>query len=47
MPLASTRRTGILLVALSAVFWSTAGLFVRMANLDAWSILALRSFFRC
>ncbi|MCB8879358.1 DMT family transporter [Acidisoma cellulosilytica] len=45
MPLAQTRRTGIMLVALSAVFWSTAGLFVRMAHLDSWTILVWRSLF--
>jgi drug/metabolite transporter (DMT)-like permease len=39
------RTYGIILVALSAVLWSTAGLFVRMANLDAWTILGWRSLF--
>lgn len=45
MTLTNSRRTGIMLVALSAVFWSTAGLFVRMAHLDAWTILVWRSVF--
>jgi drug/metabolite transporter (DMT)-like permease len=35
----------VLLVALSALLWSTAGLFVRMANLDTWTILGWRSLF--
>jgi drug/metabolite transporter (DMT)-like permease len=40
-----SRRYGLLMVALSALLWSTAGLFVRMAHLDAWSIVAWRSVF--
>ena len=40
-----SRHTGIALVALSAVLWSTAGLFVRMADLDAWTVLGWRSLF--
>ena len=43
-PLAG-RRYGIALVTLSAVLWSTAGLFVRMADLDAWTVLGWRSLF--
>jgi drug/metabolite transporter (DMT)-like permease len=39
------RQHGIALVAISAVLWSTAGLFVRVANLDTWTILAWRSIF--
>ena len=39
------RRQGILLVAVSAVLWSTAGLFVRMAHLDTWTIVFWRSIF--
>ncbi|MBB2200740.1 DMT family transporter [Gluconacetobacter tumulisoli] len=39
------RRHGVALVALSAVLWSTAGLFVRMAALDSWTIVAWRSLF--
>ena len=39
------RRRGIILVAISAVLWSTAGLFVRMADLDTWTIVAWRSGF--
>ena len=34
-----------MLVAISAVLWSTAGLFVRMAHLDAWTIVFWRSVF--
>ncbi|GCE82898.1 DMT family transporter [Komagataeibacter diospyri] len=40
-----SRTVGIFLVALSAVLWSTAGLFVRMSHLDTWTIVAWRSFF--
>ena len=40
-----SRKAGIFLVALSAVLWSTAGLFVRMSHLDTWTIVAWRSFF--
>lgn len=43
--LARARLRGIVLVAVSAVLWSTAGLFVRMAGLDTWTIIAWRSFF--
>ena len=39
------RQHGIMLVAVSAVLWSTAGLFVRMANLDTWTIVFWRSIF--
>ena len=39
------RRSGVILVATSAILWSTAGLFVRMADLDAWTIVAWRSAF--
>ncbi|MBM9403723.1 DMT family transporter [Gluconacetobacter azotocaptans] len=39
------RHYGVALVALSAVLWSTAGLFVRMAALDSWTIVAWRSLF--
>lgn len=45
MPIAQTRRLGTLLVLASAVMWSTAGLFVRMANLDVWSMVGWRSLF--
>jgi drug/metabolite transporter (DMT)-like permease len=39
------RQYGIALVGASALLWSTAGLFVRMANLDMWTILGWRSLF--
>ena len=45
MDQAHSRRSGIILVVLSAVLWSTAGLFVRMADLDTWTIVAWRSVF--
>lgn len=37
------RAFGIMLVAGSAVLWSTAGLFVRAADLDPWTVLGWRS----
>jgi drug/metabolite transporter (DMT)-like permease len=40
-----SRQMGVILVAVSAVLWSTAGLFVRMADLDTWTIVAWRSLF--
>lgn len=43
----SRRQHGILLVAVSAVLWSTAGLLVRLADLDGWTIVAWRSLFAC
>lgn len=45
MDASGSRRSGIALVALSAVFWSTAGLFVRMASVDTWTMVAWRSAF--
>lgn len=45
MSLAHERSSGIYLVAASAVLWSTAGLFVRMADMDMWSMVAWRSAF--
>jgi drug/metabolite transporter (DMT)-like permease len=41
----ASRTYGILLVTLSAVLWSTAGPFVRMANLDSWTLIGWRSLF--
>lgn len=39
-------RLGLLLVTISAVAWSTAGLFTRLVpSLDAWTILAWRGLF--
>ncbi|MDO6963237.1 DMT family transporter [Rhizobium alvei] len=45
MILARNRQLGILLVLFSTLLWSTAGLFVRMAELDVWSIVGWRSAF--
>jgi drug/metabolite transporter (DMT)-like permease len=40
------RRTkGIAFVAAAAVLWSTAGFFVRLIDLDVWTILGWRSLF--
>jgi drug/metabolite transporter (DMT)-like permease len=41
----ASRTYGILLVTMSAVLWSTAGPFVRMANLDSWTLIGWRSLF--
>lgn len=41
------RHAGLAIVLVSTVLWSTAGLFVRMADLDTWSILLWRSLFAC
>lgn len=41
----ASRTYGILLVILSAILWSTAGPFVRMANLDSWTLIGWRSLF--
>lgn len=38
-------RTGVLFITISAVAWSTAGLFVRLLPLGAWTILFWRSLF--
>jgi drug/metabolite transporter (DMT)-like permease len=39
------RAYGTVLVASAAVLWSTGGLFVRLLDLDIWTILAWRSLF--
>ena len=39
------RIYGLVLVGLASLFWSTAGLFVRMLDLDLWTMLAWRSLF--
>jgi drug/metabolite transporter (DMT)-like permease len=41
----SSRTYGILLVSIATVLWSSAGLFVRMLDLDVWTVLGWRSFF--
>ena len=41
----SRRWIGFVLVVLSAVCWSSAGLFVRLTDLDAWTIVGWRSLF--
>ena len=41
----ASRTYGILLVTLSAILWSTAGPFVRMAELDSWTLIGWRSLF--
>jgi drug/metabolite transporter (DMT)-like permease len=44
--LQDSRKLGIGLVLVSAVLWSTAGLFIRMAALDVWSAVAWPSIFK-
>lgn len=39
------RTYGILLVSIATVMWSSAGLFVRMLDMDIWTVLGWRSFF--
>ncbi|MFI5014878.1 MAG: DMT family transporter [Hyphomicrobiales bacterium] len=39
------RAYGMALVTVAAVLWSTAGLFVRLLDLDVWTMLAWRSLF--
>jgi drug/metabolite transporter (DMT)-like permease len=41
----SRRMQGLLLVTSGSVLWSTTGLFVRMVDLDLWSIQVWRSLF--
>lgn len=40
-----TRTLGLILVSAATVSWSTAGLFVRAVDLDAWAVLGWRSIF--
>ena len=40
-----SHRAGVVLTLLSAVLWSTAGIFVRMADTDVWTLVAWRSIF--
>jgi drug/metabolite transporter (DMT)-like permease len=40
-----TRTYGTVLVTLAAVLWSTGGLFVRLLDLDVWTMLAWRALF--
>lgn len=45
MSIARSRIVGIYLMISSAVLWSTAGLFVRIADMDVWSMIGWRSAF--
>ena len=40
-----TRTTGLAMITVAAVLWSTAGLFVRALDLDVWTMLGWRSVF--
>ncbi len=44
-PLMTTRSAGLAVVLVSTLLWSLVALFVRMAELDAWSIILWRSLF--
>lgn len=44
MPI-SNYRFGLICVTVSAIAWSTAGLFTRMLELDSWTMLAWRGLF--
>lgn len=39
------RLFGLLVVLGATIMWSTAGIFVRLINLDVWTVLAWRSLF--
>jgi drug/metabolite transporter (DMT)-like permease len=41
----ASRAYGLTLVTIAATLWSTAGLFVRILDLDVWTILTWRSLF--
>jgi drug/metabolite transporter (DMT)-like permease len=41
----ASRAYGLTLVTIAAILWSTGGLFVRILDLDVWTILAWRSLF--
>ena len=43
----SARHWGILLCLGAVLAWSTAGLFVRLVDLDAWTVLFWRGLFAC
>ena len=42
---AAGHRTGIVLVTIGTIAWSSAGLFVRLLTLDPWTIIVWRSAF--
>jgi drug/metabolite transporter (DMT)-like permease len=39
------RQNGVTLVAIGTLFWSSAGLFIRLILLDPWTLIAWRSAF--
>ncbi|KGT87758.1 permease [Enterobacter cancerogenus] len=41
----SRQTLGLIMVCLSAILWSSAGLFVRMLDMNTWAIVAWRSLF--
>lgn len=48
MPLvnaANRHALGVIMVLISAVMWSSAGVFVRVLNMDTWAMVAWRSLF--
>ncbi len=44
-PPTSKRVYGIAMVTAASLFWSTAGLFVRLLHVDVWTMMAWRSLF--
>jgi drug/metabolite transporter (DMT)-like permease len=44
-PFSSNYRIGVICVTVSAIAWSTAGLFTRLLDLDNWTMLAWRGLF--
>ena len=45
MPRIGSHAYGATLVAIAAVLWSTAGIYVRLVPVDTWTMLGWRSFF--
>jgi drug/metabolite transporter (DMT)-like permease len=41
----ASRRTGIALVVIATLLWSTAGFFVRLLDLDVWTVFGWRACF--
>jgi drug/metabolite transporter (DMT)-like permease len=39
------RQNGVILIAIGTIFWSSAGLFIRLILLDPWTLIAWRSAF--
>jgi drug/metabolite transporter (DMT)-like permease len=44
-PTQDRRLFGLLVITLATVLWSTAGIFMRLTDLDVWTVLGWRSLF--